>query len=309
MTTFVKDAEFAADALFFERELLNVLPEIYEEIRPLPSARTLLPLTVSQNPDARVTVATSISWTGRATAGEIGWKNGADTPVISANRAEKYYPVRTYKLAEQWKDMDLRNARRLGLNLDADGVRVIFDDLRLAENDLVWNGDANQIGVYGVTTNPDIGTTAFASADEWDDGATSDMMLADLIQMGNYIAEATAFTRTTPVTIYLPWTAYNIVSAKRMAAGTDTTVLQYFRQNAQPWVADVVPVRELNAAKVAMVMIKDPRIASNHLVRDVYGYEPMRYSAGYSCDYDLRTSGFIVKDSTGIRLFSEILKP
>jgi hypothetical protein len=125
--------------------------------------------------------------------------------------------------------------------------------------------------------------------------------------MGDFIAQNTSFTQTAPVNIYLPWTAYNIIKARRMAAGTDTTVLQYFMNNRSQWVNDVIPVRELNTSKRAMVMVPSEDVATNYLVQDVEGLRPMEYSDGFAVDYRLRTAGFVVFDSTSIRLFSEIL--
>lgn len=307
MYTRIQDAETAADALYFERELLTVLPTIYEQKRPLASARSILPLTVSQDPDASVIVATSLSWTGDAVAGEVGWKNGADTPVVAPNRVEQLYPVRSYKLAEQWRERDLRVARQRGLNIETRGVQHIFDLLRLKENNLIWNGDATQPGIFGVTTNPNIGTTALPSSDEWDGAATTAEMYNDLVFMGNFIAQNSSFTQIAPVTILLPWTAYNIIASRRMDSGTDTTVLQYFMNNRPAWVDTVLPVRELNTSKRAVAMIRDNTLSTNYLVQDVMGYNPIVYSGGYSVDYELRTAGFIVFDSTSIQLFSQIL--
>ena len=308
MSITILDGEKIKDSLFFERELINILPTVYEAKRPMPSAREILPLEVSRDPDAMVTIAERLDWVGAAVAGEVGWKNGADTPVVSANRNEALYPVRSYKLGVQWRALDLRNARKLGLDLDSRGVQTVFNRLRLAESNLVWNGDAAQTGIFGITSNPDLAADVnLPSAATWDSTATADEILADLLYMANYIGEQTSYTQTGAITLLLPWTAFNIAAAKRLGSDADKTVMQFFRENTPTVVDAVIPVRELNSSKVAIAMVRDTTLATNFLVSDVHSFDPIRYSGGYSVDYELRTSGFVVYDSTSIQAFDQIL--
>jgi hypothetical protein len=308
MSDIITPQELAQDALFFERELVNVLPTIYESRRPLPNARRLLPIVPVGDPDADVFVAQRLDWVGDVTAGEVGWKNDMGVPVISASRAEVLYPVRHFKGGVSWRDKDLRKANRNGMNLETLGVERLINNFMLAENTLLWTGRTDMPGIYGVTTHPDLATpTNLPSSAAWDAGATAAEIYADLIYMAEYIQSNTSQVYTQPVTILLPWEAYRIASTRQFSVASDLTVLEYFRRNNAGLFATIEPVRELDTAKVAFAYIRDPQIAGNVLIRDVFSYAPRRYDAGYTQNYQMSTAGFVVFDNNGVRTFDQLL--
>lgn len=305
---YISPQELAQDALFFERELENILPTIYESRRPIPNARRLLPIVSVGNPDADVFIAQRLDWVGEVTVGEVAWKNDMGVPVINAARTEVLYPVRHFKGGVSWRDKDLRNANRNGLSLETMGVEHLVRDFMLKENALLWNGNAAMPGIYGVTNHPDLATpTNLPSSAAWDNGATAAEIYADLIFMAEYITSNSSLVYTDPVTILLPWEAYRIASSRQFSVASDLTVLEYFRRNNAGLFATVEPVRELDTAKVAVAYIRDPKIAGNVLIRDVFSYAPKRYDAGYTQNYQMDTAGFVVFDSNGIRTFDQLL--
>lgn len=309
MKTNFTPEELAMDSLFFTRELETVLPRVYEARRAVPTARSLIPIISGiSDRDADDIRFTSMSWVGDVGVGRVAWKNDGNVPVLSASRDEASIPVRSYKGAIQWEDRVLRRANSLGLGLETRGVEQLMMRFMLRENSLLWHGDTEQTGIYGVFTHPDVGSTALASGVAWDNGAvTAAQIYADLLQMARFIPSNTSLIYLEPPTLLLPWTAYQVASTKQFASGSDTTVLEYFRRNSGSLFRDIIPVRDLESEKKALVYIRDESIAGNVLVNDVYSYAPMRYSAGYSVDYQMDTGGFHVFDSNGIRKFTGIL--
>lgn len=308
MNDLITPEQLAQDALFFQRDLENVLPRIYESARPVPNARRLLPIVTVGNPDIDVFIAQRLDWVGDVTVGEVAWKNDMAVPVISASRTEAMYPVRHFKGGVQWRDKDIRIANSRGLNLENRGLDRLMNNFMLAENQLLWTGRSDMPGIYGVTTHPDLSTpTNLPSSAAWDAGATAAEIYADLVFMAEYLAANSSLTQLRPATILLPWEAFRIASSKQFSVASDLTVMEYFRRNNADLIASVEAVRELDGAKVAVAYIRDPAIAGNVLIRDVFSYAPVRYDAGYTQNYQMDTAGFVVFDSTGIRTFDQIL--
>lgn len=308
MSEIITPQELAQDALFFQRELPEILPRVYETRRPLPNARRLLPILNLNNPDLEAFIAQRLDWAGDVMAGEVAWKNDMEVPVLSASRAEAIYPVRFIKGGLQWKDKDLRNMNRRGVNLETLGVERLYARFLTRENELLWTGRADMPGIFGVTTHPDLATpTNLPSSAAWDAGATAAEIYADLIFMAEYIQSNTSLVYTQPVTILLPWEAYRIASSRQFSVASDLTVLEYFRRNNSGLFATIEPVRELDTAKVAVAYIRDETLAANVLVSDIRGFEPHRYDKGYHQNFEMATAGFVVFDQNSIRTFDQIL--
>lgn len=300
--------QLSLDAIFFDRELVNVLPTLYEARRPTTSARNWLPIISGVDPDDDFVIAQSISWVGDVGVGRVGWKGGIDTPIVQAGVGETFWPIRAYKQGVQFEDRVLRKTRSAGRPLDTLAMARAMDNLRRRENSLLWSGDSAHTGVYGVFNSPDVGTTNLPSAAPWDDASTDGAdILADLLFMRDYIVDNTNYVYDQPPTILLPSRAYRIAASMKLADGQDTTVLQFFLNNSGGLVAQVAPVNELNTIKKALVYIRDPQLLGNLMVADVRQYEPQRYVAGWSIDMELVTGGFVVIDANAIRAFDQIL--
>jgi hypothetical protein len=304
-----KQRELAADAMFFDRELITILPGLYEARRPEFSGRALFPIIPVADQDADDIRVQGVSYFGRGAKGRVGWKNDKGVPVIAAQRFEDTARVGAYKVGVQFEDRLLRRWRSLGLPIEQGEMDEAFRELRRLENEAIWNGDTEQ-GIVGVlSSSGGAATTALPSGVAWDDPAvTSANIYQDLLHMGQYVASTSTYVYQDRVTILMPWEAYQAAASRQYAAGTDTNVLNYFLNNAgSRWVADIVPVRELDVAKKAISFVRSERLAGILSVRDVFQYEPQRYSGGYSIDMEINTGGFKIIDSNSIHAFSGIL--
>jgi hypothetical protein len=308
MSTRITADELAQDALFFNRELEQVLPRLYEVKRPVPNARRLLPMIDGIDPDTRVFIAQKLDWVGDVEAGEVGWKNDMGVSVIEGVRTEALYPVRFIKSGIQWRDIDLRNANKAGLPLEMKKLEQLYRRFLLRENELLWTGRSDMPGIYGVTTHPDLSTpTNLPSSATWDGGATAAEIYADLIFMADYARSNSSFVYVEKSTILLPEEAYRIAATKQFSVASDLTVLEYFRRNNADLIATIEPVRELDAAKVAVAYIRNPEYSGHALVEDIHGFDPKRYDKGYTQNFEMATAGFVIFDQNSIRTFDQII--
>lgn len=303
-----ENKELELDSIYFKCELEEILPRIYEKRRAPLSAERLIPMTDIQDPDMERFTARSFDHQGKAHIGRVsepGCKS--DVPIISASMSEESYKLHRWKIGFEYTDREIRVARKLGRPLDTKMAEAALYELQRFENEFLMNGDS-LVGAKGLL-DPTLMTQTALTTGSWDNPATTaEQMLKDLEDMALSIERKTDCVYMEPVTIVLPCAAWNFINSKPAGLGTDTTVLQYFLRNWGARVAGIEKAREFDAAKKALVYIRDSRYMSRLRV-PVRQVGPVRNEL---CEYtrahlEMGSSQVLIHDSLAQCAFTGVL--
>lgn len=235
---------------FYISQLTNLEAKIYETLYRNIIYPELIPINTS-DPEY-ITTVDYISYDA-VTMGKFIAANGRDLPEadIKANKStiQVGYAGNSYSFSLE----ELRQSQAMRIPLDATKARMAYRGAQEHMQKVAWFGDATQ-GMYGLFNNPNVSLDN--SLIDWataDGQEIIDDMNGLLIKVWTNSANVHI-----PNVLVLPSDKFAVISSRRMAVGTDTTILNFFKENnlyttqtGQP--ITVKPILELQTAGTSSV--------------------------------------------------------
>jgi hypothetical protein len=229
------------ESIFFTRQQEEIDPKIYEVVFAPLLARSLIPTQEGIAPTAPVYTYRMYEDVGEAKV-VSDWSD--DLPAVQAKGTESPQIIHTLADSYGWSILEIQEAARTNTPLDTMLARAAKRAIDSKIDKFLSVGDS----AYGVTGLLSIasGTTTFTPATKqgggiaWAD-ATGEEIAADLIGIVNALVEATqaAGAVFTKYVVAVPVAQYNMAAARRISIASDTTALQFAKQNS-PYIEDVV---------------------------------------------------------------------
>lgn len=247
----------AAENMWFQRELEAFIPELYNTKYPQLKARDMLPVSYALGPGIKLITYRSYTLVGLFQAIS---NYASDAPRSDAFGQEFTSKVRDYGGSWGWNIREIQasaQAQRtpaIGPVMPLETARAMACR-RAAEvnlDNIAFGGDS-EFGLIGLNNIPGANTYtvpngAVGASQLWTT-KTADEILADLFAM-----EGTPLTNTNEVEfatrLLLPPAQFRLASRLRVSTASDTTVMEYFREQAQ-WITDIQPWWKLTGAGAA----------------------------------------------------------
>ena len=246
----------ANESAFFARELESIKARSYDILYPDLKATRLLPVSMEAGPGASVITYQQFDSAGLM---KVIANYADDLPRSDIRGKEFSSAVRSLGGSYGYNIQEIRSAQMAGRPLQqrkANAVRLANDQ---KVNRLAWlarNNDGENGGLVGIIYNANVtsGTVATGvggylwtqktAAEIYDDMADA---VIDIVNLTKGIEQ--------PDTMLLPIAQYGIAAKTRMATGSDTTVLEYFKRNFPfmkvEWVAEMKDVNPIPSTLVA----------------------------------------------------------
>lgn len=241
----------AGESIFFARELEHVKSRAYDVVYPelKGASGRLIPISFEADPADETITYETFDQVGMA---KIISNYADDLPAADAKGKQTTSQIRGIGSSYRYNLQEIRKASKTGKPLQqrkANAARRAVDQVI---DNIAWNGDEDY-NLIGLLNNPNItagtvqvgGTTgkskwvAALPADE----KNPDEILQDLNDIVTDMIDLTNGVEV-PDTILLPIAQYAKIQKTRLAAGTDTTILQFFLAN-NPTITAVEWVQQL----------------------------------------------------------------
>jgi len=242
----------ANESVFFARELERIKSSTYDVLYPELKATQLIPVSTDAGQGAESITYQQYDMVGMA---KIVSNYADDLPRADVSGKEFTSPVRSLGDSYGYSVQEVRASAMANKNLPQRKANAARRAVEQAINSIAFFAKSDD-GVYGGLTgliyNPnvtkaEVATGGTSGAKLWS-GKTSDEILIDLnTVVGNMISLTKGVE--VPDTILLPIVQYTKIATTRMAAGTDTTILQFFLKN-NPSITSVIWVNELGSVAV-----------------------------------------------------------
>jgi hypothetical protein len=240
----------AAENMWFQRELEGFLPELYNTKYPQLKAREMLPVSYATGPGTKLITYRSYTLVGMFQAIS---NYASDAPRSDAFGQEFTSKVRDYGGSWGWNIREIQAAAqaergKLGpiMPLETARAQACRRAAEVNLDQIAFGGDA-EFGIIGLNNIPN-SNTYVSTTGVWS-AATADNVLSDLFAM-----EGTPLNNTNEVEfatrLLLPPAQYRLASRMRVSTVSDTTVLEFFRTQAQ-WIDDIQPWWRLKGAGAA----------------------------------------------------------
>jgi hypothetical protein len=261
------------ETLFFQRELESVKAQAFEKDYPELKGLALIPQSSEADEGAESIVYQEFDRTGIA---KIIANYADDVPRADVTGKENISPVRSVGASFGYSVQDVRAATKAGRPLVPRKANAARAAIEQKLNRIVWEGDPTH-GLVGVlripNTNLVVPATAAASPNGtgWNatSGKTPDEIQEDLGRLVDAVISNTNGVEV-PDTVVMSLTELGYIRRTRQAAGTDTTILQFFMQNhpmirSVEWAVElalgatgVAPSGAVGATNIAMAYKRDP---------------------------------------------------
>lgn len=220
------------ETIYFVEELNHVKARAYEKKYPeLKGANGMLfPISSEADPaDETITY----EFFDEVGVGAIISSYADDLPRVNVKGQRFTSDIRGIGESYEYSLLDIRKGTKTGKSLSqrqANAARRANDQ---KINKIAWYGDA-EYNLVGILNNPNVtaGTVqvgATSTKYKWAE-KTADEILLD---MNDAINDTIVLTNgvESPNMLILPIAQYALISTTRLAAGTDTTILQFFKNN------------------------------------------------------------------------------
>lgn len=160
------------------------------------------------------------------TMGKFIGANAKDLPQVAMNASKSSIKVGYGGIGYGYTLDELRKSAAMGMAIDATGAKMSFRGYQEHCQRLAFQGDSGR-GMYGLFNNPNVSVAN--STYDWDT-ATNDEIVAD---MNAALIKVWVDSKEVhlPNVLGIDSARWAIISERRMAAGTDTTILEYFKKN------------------------------------------------------------------------------
>lgn len=285
-----------AQSIFFQRELEHIIPEMFEFEFAQINARRIFPIDRSAGGAVR-----SITWRQFTKYGnaQIVSDYADDINCVNVDGEEFTTPVRGIAVKATWSIDEIRAAQAENRPLDRMLAEAAREAMMREENRSVFEGDAafNLQGLASAGTG--ISQQPTPSGNSWLAGATAaDDILGDLNFLSNTVVE-TSGDREIPDTLMIPTRHFNAISSRARSTTSDTTILKYFTNN-NPYINEVIPVRELDTAfgagtgPVAVAYRRDPSKIRMQVPLDIEQFAPQEHNMTVQVIWHMRIGGLTV---------------
>ena len=212
-----------AGVAFYISQLTNLEAKVYETLYPDIIFPELVPVDTS-DPEWIDSVS-YISFNG-ATMGKFIAANGRDLPQADIEESISHIPVGYAGNSYGYSLEELRKSAAMRIPLDVTKARLAYRGAMQHSQQVAFFGDAGR-NMFGLFNHPNVPLSNI-TVDL--DTATGDELVA---VMNNALQQVwdQSQTRHVPNTLLLPTAFWAKVANTRMAVGTDTTVLSFFRLN------------------------------------------------------------------------------
>lgn len=222
----------ANESMFFARELEYVKSRAYDIVYPQFRALELIPISSEVDSGADSITYDQYDSVGLA---KIIANYADDLPRSDVKGQQFTSAVRGIGGSYGYSVQDIRKAQMTGKPLQqrrANSARRANDELT---NKLAWAGDSSY-NIVGLLYHPNVTKSvvqagATSGNYTWAPGQkTNDEIVTDMMDAIDDVRTLTKGVEN-PDTLLIPLARWGRISGTRMAAGTDTTILQFFRQN------------------------------------------------------------------------------
>lgn len=293
----------AAANVFFERELVHMIPQIFMTEYAKINARSIFPVYFANDPGAETITYRQTTEYGDA---EITHDYANDAPLADVESAEFDTKVRSIRSAAQWSIQEIRAAAKAGRAgmLDRAKAESARDAMLRKENEIAFLGDED-FGLVGLFSDETITGIPRDSAADTIANNTADENLALLHDTANDIPADTEDIEA-PDTLLLPGRQYDRIAVQRIGPDTGDTVLAQFLRTS-PHIRNVVRVRELRGIGTggvdAMVLFKrDITKLRMNVALDLEQFAPERRGMVVKVEYHMRVGGLTVHRPQSIRI-------
>ena len=234
----------ANETIWFVEELNHVKTRAYQKKYPELSGSNgmLFPISSEADPADETISYDFFDETGIAA---FIANYGDDLPAVDVHGTRTTSNIRGIGDHFEYSLMDIRKGAKTGKSLTQRKANAARRGIDQKLNRIAWYGDT-EYGIVGFLDNPNTTATEVAvgatSGNKLWTGKNPDEILLD---MNNCINDTKVLSNNVerPNVLALPIEQLALVSTTRLAAGTDTTILEFFKKN-QPGVT-VVEVAEL----------------------------------------------------------------
>lgn len=288
---------------FFQRQLIHLIPGMFETDYFRLNARMAFPVYFGNDPGAA-----SIAWrtSDEYAQAEIVADYANNPPMAETSGDEIESKVRGIWQGYQWNIQELRAAAKAQEPLTENKMAAARRAMLRRENAIAWNGDS-RYRIEGLFTDSDIprdtaGTT-FKGA------ASAAAVVTALHNLAHAIVDNTE--EEEPDTLALPTEQFNYCAATRVGTdGNAPTILQDFLQN-QTYITSVIRVRELNGAgtggvDVAVAYERNINKLRLNVMLDVEMWPQYRRHALTQGTLHMRTGGVLVHRPLSVRMLEGI---
>ncbi len=216
-------------SIFFARELEQIKSTVKEVLHAPLKSTQLIPVDTTTSPGAMTVTYTQYESTGSA---KIIANYADDLPLADTLGRQFTNNLRSIGNSFVMSIEDIRAAQFTGKPLESRKASSALLAHQQRMNSLAFYGDA-AAGITGWLTAPSVNSADVAGANPgaklWS-AKTPALILADLNEAVSYIVDTTNGVEQ-PDTIVMPIKQYQLISNTQYAAGTDTTILQFFVRN------------------------------------------------------------------------------
>jgi len=231
------------ESIFFARELEFVKRKIYEKVYMTLKAQQLIPVSTEVPP--WVDVITYQQWDQHGIAKIIA-NYADDLPKVKVSAQTFSSNVRGMGDAYDYTIQDIRQSIALNKNLPSRLASAARWEVEFLLDNIAWFGD-EIFGIKGLLTNENITKSAApdgaGTVTTWVEGTTPKTPTEILADMNNLVTSITTVTKGAmePDTLLLPLTSFNHIATTARSTTSDTTILQFFKNNT-PYITAVEPV-------------------------------------------------------------------
>jgi hypothetical protein len=297
------------ESLFFQRELEHVKAQVFEKDYPQLKGLMLFPQSTEAGEGAENIVYREFDRTGVA---KVIANYADDLPRADATGKENISNVRSIGAAYGYSVQDIRAAALAGRSLQQRKANAAREVIEKKMNRIAWEGDTSHglVGVLRVpNTNLVVPATAAASPNGtgWNatSGKTPDEIQEDLGRLVQAVITNTNGVEV-PDTIVLPIEPYGYIKRTRQAAGTDTTIMEFFLRNhpeirSIEWAVElalpatgIAPSGAVGATNVAMAYVRDPDKMTFEIPMPIRQHPVQERNLEFVVNVEARCGGMIV---------------
>jgi hypothetical protein len=218
-----------ANTIYFARELEHIKPKVYEvAIAPL-SWNKFIPIDSTTPPGAETVTYTQYDSTGRA---KVISNYAEDIPLVDVSGQQFTSAIKSIADGFTISLQDIRRSQMGGKLIQERKMQAAYKVMLQEFNQLAFFGDT-QIGLNGWLTTPNINTAQVAGNDvnakKWEN-KTPQNIIKDINDAVAFMVSSTNGAER-PDTLLIPIKQYYQLSNTQYAAGTDTTILEFFKGN------------------------------------------------------------------------------
>jgi len=239
----------ANETIYFVEQLNFVKAKAYEKKYPLLKAASGMVIPISQEADSADETIT-YEYFDKVGMARIIANYADDLPRVDVHGTRFTSNIRGIGDSYEYSIQDIRKGARTGKSLPqrkADAARKGNDQL---VDKIAWYGDT-EYGLLGLLNNPNItagvvATGGTSTKKKWAEKLPYTEEILD--DMNDAVTDTFELTNgiEIPDTMLLPIAQQALVAKTRLAAGTDTTILQFFLAN-NPSITTVEWVNEMKA--------------------------------------------------------------